>query len=162
MSFLKAVTNAIKTSVTQAAPSAPRPSRPTSLPSVAVVRDAFEQLPRAKVDLGGRADLATGVHVKLGVAGHEVAAFGMAARGVSVTSLGTTVGYTREGGVGVSTQVLGTKVGVHFVQRQDEAMLGGVNLKHGGREITVGLTPAAPAPLPLPTYVGPDRNDEEV
>lgn len=162
MSFLKTVTNAVKTTITQAAPSAPRPSQPSVSRTVATVRDAFEQLPRPKVDLGARADQATGVHVKLTASGHEVAALGIAARGVSVTNLGTTVGYTREGGGGVSTHVLGTKVGVHFVQNQNEAILGGYNIKHGGQEITVGLTPAAPMPLPLPNYVGPDRNDEEV
>jgi hypothetical protein len=172
MSLFGAVTNAVKSAVQTGVQTAqqtaatvraqvqeaPRPSRPTP----AAVKDGFEQLPRPKVDLCARADQATGLHVKLSVAGLDVAKLGVAARGVSVTEGGTTVGCTREGGAGVSTHVFGYKVGVHYVQNGNEAMLGGVNVKHGGRESTIGTTPMAPCPLPLPNYLGADRNDEEV
>lgn len=169
MSFLGAVTSRVKTTVQngvkqaeQTAASVRAQIQEAPRPGQASLCDAFEHVPRPKIDLCARADQATGLHVQLTAGGHRIAALGVSARGASLTNLGTTAGFTREGGVGVSTQVLGYKLGAHFVQSANEAMLGGFNLKYGGQEITVGLTPAAPMPLPVPNYVGPDRNDEEV
>lgn len=39
------------------------------------------------------------------------------------------------------------------------ATLGAIAVKAGKRELSVGLTPAAPAPLPMPVYAGSVREE---
>lgn len=39
------------------------------------------------------------------------------------------------------------------------ATLGAVAVKAGRLEVSVGLVPAAPSPMPMPVYVGPVRED---
>ncbi|MDP1827471.1 MAG: hypothetical protein Q8L48_29645 [Archangium sp.] len=58
---------------------------------------------------------------------------------------------------GVSTQVRGETLGVSFKATDGAATLGALDFKAGGHELVLGLVPAAPAPLPMPVYSGPER-----
>lgn len=171
MSFIGAVSNAVKTVVQKAEQKAEqttaqvRAQTPQVPTTPAAVRDCFQSVPRPRVDLGlinpTASANANGVHAALTVDGHRLAAFGVSPAGVSVNALGNTDGATWKGGVGHSTAVAGKTYGVHFKAQESEGTLGAVTEKLGDQEVTVGAVPSAPAPLPIPVYVGPVRDDDQ-
>jgi len=154
MSFIGAVTNAAKTvvqTVTSQAPNPPAP--PTSAPPPPPVRDVFERMPQPKVEL--RAD----GNGQVSVGKTTLASFSVGFGGVKLTSGGNTLESTSRNGLGGSTHVHGTKVGVHFKGNDGPATLGAISVVVKDTEVSLGMVPAAPSPLPMIAYAGKDRTE---
>lgn len=133
MSFMSRVKQRVQTAVNTVR-AGPKPSAPTpKQPDAGALRDAFEaSLPRAKVELSG---------------------------GCTVTVGEVSAGQTVKGGSSLSTTAFGDTLGVSFKTNEGPATLGAVGVKAGGRELVMGLVPAAPSPLPLVVYAGAERKD---
>ena len=161
MSFLGAVTKAVQTTVKQVEQAAPQvKAAPPTPPSLPTIRDAFEQAPRPKLDLGARLDangLNASLDVKVGRETIPLASFSVGAAGVRVSDGTTTFVATAKDGLGVSTKRFGDTLGVHVISNDPVATLGAVDVKAGGLEFELGMVPAAPAPLPVPLYIGDER-----
>ncbi len=121
-------------------------------------RDTFEQASR-KVDLGVRAD-ANGIRASVHVAGQSFGGFSVGPVGARVSDGTTTLDLFTRDGLGGSTKTPFGKVGAHFKGTDGPATLGAVSFVAGGQEYVLGMVPAAPAPLPLPIYLGKDRTDD--
>lgn len=153
MNLFSSVTNAVRSAVRSTEPSpvsidrVPAGVTTVPLPRPALAGDTFEQLPRPRVDLG-----ASGLHASLGLASVSADA-----AGVTVTAARFTAEQTQKRGVGVSTEVFGDTLGAHFKVQDGPATLGAVSLKAGGQELSIGIMPAAPMPLPVPVYAGKER-----
>lgn len=63
-------------------------------------------------------------------------------------------------GTGISQRFEGRQYGVHFRVQDGAATLGSVSVEARGREVVLGLVPAAPTPLPMIVYAGVDRDGE--
>ena len=162
MSFLGAVTNAVQNVVTQVQQTVEEKTTPRApaAPSFSTIRDAFEQAPRPKLDLGARADgggLNASLDLQLGGARVKLASFSASLAGVTASDALGTAGFTAKDGYTASTKLFGDTLGVSFRAVDGPATLGAVSVKAGGQECAMGIVPAAPAPLPELVYTGKER-----
>jgi hypothetical protein len=161
MSFLGAVTQAVQSTVkqveqtvAQVKAAAPAP------PSLPKIRDAFEQAPRPKLDLGARMDsngLSASLNLHVGRASLPIAAFTVGLAGTTVSDGRTTAGFTAKEGLGVSTKLFGDTLGVQLKQCEGAATLGVIDVKAGGTESALGMVAGPVTPQMTPIYLGDER-----
>jgi hypothetical protein len=151
MGLLSAVTSRVQTAVRAVEQKVEQVRPQASAPSAATVRDTFSAAPKPKLDLqGGTAALS--------VAGVSLGSVTVGLGGLNVRAGGDSVDIDGKKGVGGSTHVLGVKVGAHLKTSDGAAVLGAVAVECAGKEVAMGLVPAAPAPLLMVVYAGKARD----
>lgn len=74
-------------------------------------------------------------------------------------SVGKAEAHVTPRAVGVSVKHGDDTFGVSLKQHEGPATLGVITEKLGKTEVSIGMTPAAPSPLPMPVYIGPVREE---
>lgn len=94
-------------------------------------------------------------------AGDQFVAFQMTPEeGIRVRNSTTSYDLVSRKGTGVSHHVGGREFGVHVRATEGAATLGVVDVEAAGRQVVLGMVPAAPTPLPMVVSAGADRDGE--
>ncbi|MFT3709214.1 MAG: hypothetical protein QM817_16350 [Archangium sp.] len=74
-------------------------------------------------------------------------------------SVGKAEAHATPRAVGFSVKFGEDTFGASVKPHEGGATLGVITQKFGKSEVSIGMMPAAPAPLPVPVYVGPVRDE---